>query len=367
MGDQINKHGLPRHIPSPIKAQIRKDDGYGCINCGCIFVQYEHIDPLFCDAKVHDPSKMTLLCSGCHDESTGKRLPKRIIEAKKKNPYCKKVGFAKSKKFYPSPNKMRIEIGNSSFSNTDIALTINGKPFIWVTKDSSDPYSPLLYNAIFMDSTGEKVGYLNNNQFIGIVGSCDFQAIASRIEVRSKEREINLILEIEGDSVIRIKKLFFGYQGEVFKLNNDGSISLSNNCRIGGIHTDNCLGGLAIGNIPNQISPFTKLDTAILFTKAKKISDIFGIHSGFLLDNRIYDLKYRLVGLVENQKIHNLLGEYIGEVLEIKDSYIHIVVHGIEYPDQEPIWISPKNKDLFLFQPSILADTSYRLFGFKAI
>lgn len=365
MGIEINIHGLPRYIPSDIQAKIRKDDGYGCIKCGNIFIQYEHIDPLFCDAKEHDPEKITLLCSGCHDESTGKRLPKRIIQALKKDPYCKKVGFTKSKKFYPNPDQMKIEIGNSSFSNTDIAITIYGKPIIWVTKDLSDPYSPLLYNAVFMDSKGNKIGYLNKNQFIGLIDGCDFQAISSRIEVRSKKGEINLILEIEGDNVLKIKRLFFKYRGCAVKLNTDGSIQIGeNHAHIGSIHTDHCLGGLALESIPNQSSPFTKLCTSILFIESKKVSDIFGKHSGFIFENKIFDLEFRLVGLIKDYNVYNLLDEYIGDLLIINEHQIQIVMERDEYPNQEPIWISPKNRSFFFFQPSMLIDTSYRLFGF---
>lgn len=364
MGTEINKHGLPRYIPSDIQAKIRKNDGYGCVKCGNIFIQYEHIDPLFCDAKEHDPEKITLLCSGCHDESTGRRLPKRIIQSLKKDPYCKRSGFTKSKKFYPNPDQMQVDIGNSSFSNTDIAIMVYGKPIIWVNKDHFDPYSPLLYNAIFMDSSGNIIGYLNNNQFIGLVGDCDFQAISSRIEIRSKKGEINLILEIEGDKVVKIKKLFFNYKGSIIKLNADGSINLGNNNTIGSIHTDHCFGGLKIGDIPSLSSPFSILCTSILLVSAKKISDIFGKHSGYKFEGKIYDLQFKMVGLVKDLKVFNLLDEYIGDLLKINNSYIHIVMYEDNYPDQEPIWISPKNKKFLFFQSALLIDTSYRLFGF---
>ncbi|MDQ8941024.1 hypothetical protein [Acinetobacter soli] len=362
MSNEFNKHGLSRNIPSDIKAKIRQNDGYGCVKCGNIFIQYEHIEPLFCDAKIHDPDKITLLCAGCHDESTGKRLPKRIINLLKKDPYCKRSGFTKSSKFYPNPEQMIIKIGNSTFSNTDIAITIHGKPIIWVTKDYSDPYSPLLYNAIFMDSNGKKIGYLNNNEFVGIVGSCDFQAISNRIEVRSKKGEINLILEIEGDGFVNIKRLFFKYKNNTFKLNKDGSIQINENQRIGEIHIDNCLGGLRLMNPPSTRNTYNFLTASIYFTKALKISDISGNLCGYILDFEIFDLKFNFVGLMGGNKVYNLFNEYIGNIFKNNNSYIHIVMEEFEYPDQEPIWISPKNKKIFFFQQKILIDTSYRLF-----
>ena len=57
-----NKFELSRTIPEPIKRQIRQDSGFGCVICGLGIIQYEHVDPEFHLAKIHDPSKMTLLC-----------------------------------------------------------------------------------------------------------------------------------------------------------------------------------------------------------------------------------------------------------------------------------------------------------------
>lgn len=364
MSEKINKHGLTRYIPSDVQAKIRKDDGYGCIKCGNIFIQFEHIDPLFCDAIEHNAENIALLCSDCHSESTGKRLPKRIIQDLKKNPYCKRVGFAKSNKFYPNPDQMRIEIGNSSFSNTDIAITIHGKPIIWATKDTSDPYSPLLYNAIFMDSNGNKIGYLNKNQFIGLINGCDFQAISSRIEVRSQKGEINLVLDIEGDDIVKIKRIFFKYGMVDLKLNTDGSIQNGNHFRVNSVHTERCFGGLYLGDIPKQPNRFTKIYTSILFAKSQRVFDIFEEHKGFMFKNGIYDLEFGLVGFVKNQEIYNLFEEYIGNILIGNDSQVYIVIYKEEYPDLEPVWISPKNRTQFIFQSTKLIDTSYRFFGF---
>lgn len=75
--ENINKHGLKRYIEADIRRKIRHDAGYGCVICGNIFVDYEHIEPEFKDAKKHDPEKMTLLCKGCHDDVTDTRISKK--------------------------------------------------------------------------------------------------------------------------------------------------------------------------------------------------------------------------------------------------------------------------------------------------
>lgn len=65
-----NRFGLGRYIPPEIRRLLRKEAGYGCVICGNIIIEYEHIEPEFKDALEHDPNKMTILCPGCHANVT---------------------------------------------------------------------------------------------------------------------------------------------------------------------------------------------------------------------------------------------------------------------------------------------------------
>ena len=61
----MNRFGLGRDIPGTTKRIVRQRCGFGCVVCGAAFYQYEHVDPAFADARVHDPEKICLLCGGC--------------------------------------------------------------------------------------------------------------------------------------------------------------------------------------------------------------------------------------------------------------------------------------------------------------
>ena len=124
---KTNKHGLPRNIPSDVQRKIRQDDGYGCVICGQILVDYEHIDPLFCDAKEHDPEKIALLCSHHHDLVTRKVLPKRVVKEAKSKPFCRTNKFSHSH-YYPSIDEVKLKVGSSIFEDTLIVLSLYGKP-----------------------------------------------------------------------------------------------------------------------------------------------------------------------------------------------------------------------------------------------
>ena len=93
----INKHGLSRNIPPSIKREIRVAAGFGCVMCGSIIYEYEHIEPTFKDAKEHGPHKMTLLCSLHHDKVSKKIISKKKIWEDKNNPTPKKTGKVKVK------------------------------------------------------------------------------------------------------------------------------------------------------------------------------------------------------------------------------------------------------------------------------
>lgn len=64
-----NKHGLSRHIPSAVKAEVRKRCGFGCIVCGCPIYEYAHIEP-FSEVDSHEADNIALLCRTHHGYET---------------------------------------------------------------------------------------------------------------------------------------------------------------------------------------------------------------------------------------------------------------------------------------------------------
>ena len=65
-----NKYDLNRDIPNLVKRQVRQSCGFGCVICGASIIDYEHVDPIFAEAKEHDPEKITLLCPQHHAKVT---------------------------------------------------------------------------------------------------------------------------------------------------------------------------------------------------------------------------------------------------------------------------------------------------------
>ena len=79
MTEPANRYGLPRTIPADVKREVRVRSKFGCVICRKGFFTYEHIDPLFRDAKKHDPDNICCLCWGCQDAVTRKHISKDTV------------------------------------------------------------------------------------------------------------------------------------------------------------------------------------------------------------------------------------------------------------------------------------------------
>lgn len=123
----MNKYGLSRQIPEAVKRQVRQQCGFGCVICGLGIIQYEHVDPEFHEAKVHDPSRMTLLCPRCHSKVTNKMWSKQKVKEAMKNPKPLSQGF--SNEILDIGTKFpRINFAGSVMENCSIPVMIKSVP-----------------------------------------------------------------------------------------------------------------------------------------------------------------------------------------------------------------------------------------------
>ena len=87
-----NIHGLPREIPASVKKEVRKRDGFGCVFCAVPIIEYEHVDPLFAEAKEHKSSGITLLCPTCHAKVTKNQISKELVKDAMERPAALRGG-----------------------------------------------------------------------------------------------------------------------------------------------------------------------------------------------------------------------------------------------------------------------------------
>ena len=359
-----NRHGLKRYIEKPTRKKIREDAGYGCVICGTLFCDYEHIEPEFHDAEKHDPEKMTLLCESCHGKVTGKRISKRRVWEAKAAPFCKRNKFTREE-IDPSVIPT-FKVGGSLFNDVEIILTINGKPLIWL-EPPTKVGEPFLVNAIFYDNAGKYIASINRNQFTSVLGTHDVWGEGTRIEIRPQKGMIGLTLKIEGDEPVHVERINMNYLGNAVTVDKAGVLTFGrltlDNVQVMGANT-----AVNIGDIPSiPLKDFNgqwkKVTVAQQIAKyGHQIITVNGIECGWMLGNYLINSTYEVVASHHNDAVTSLTGEYIGKLTSNNKKQFTLIHHTDEHDNYEPIWVSSQEKATRNIRVNHSVDMTYRLF-----
>lgn len=356
---KINKHGLTRYIKKSIKEQIRKDAGFGCVICGSLIVEYEHIEPEYHNAKVHDPKCMTILCPFCHDKVTKKRISKKAVWKAKEKPMALIKGFVND---YLSveTDDATFKIGSTVTSMTNVVLNIYGKPILWFEPPSQSD-EPFKLCCVFYDKNSKVTAFINRNEFVGLVGDKDILSEGTRIEIVESKKHKLLVIDVEGDAPIHIKTLDMMYADAQVTVKPSGQLVLKqgkSEMTLDSCTISNCGSGFSFGGIPrvrklNPIKSAFEIDR----TNATDLFSFYGESIAWVLGNWIIDHSYCLVATVQNDnEVHSLVGDTIG--------YLHedtLSVSDDELANGEPVWVSPVERNIYNVKKSNRFDVSYRI------
>ena len=185
-----NKHGLSRTIPASVKRLIRQKSKFGCVICRCAIYTYEHIDPVFVEAKEHDPEKMCLLCPNHQRDSTDGVLSKSdIVAAYKSIQDNHKAEDPRRSGFFDlSGAPTEIQIGDSSFTGFESLINVNGENYLSLKKNAGKNGYEI--NGKFLDNLGNELFRIENNEWIGNVRSWDIDITGSELRIRKSKGEI---------------------------------------------------------------------------------------------------------------------------------------------------------------------------------
>ncbi|WP_334542992.1 FKBP-type peptidyl-prolyl cis-trans isomerase [Vibrio owensii] len=368
-----NKFGLKRYIPQHIKQQIRKEAGYGCVICGSMFCDYEHIEPEFNNAHEHNPDHMTLLCGLCHHHVTGRRKSKKTVWRAKEKPFALTHGHVREH-LEPIEDDI-ICLGNNTIEFTQVAVEIGGKPILWF-EYPTEKDEPVLVNAIFSDKEGKKVAFINRNQFTAVVGEADIKSEGTKIEFRPKPREVSLVLNIEADKPISIDRLDMSEKGTSFQILSDKTMQVKqgeSTFSISESTISHCGGGFAFGGIPFsrrfKLGQVKKLEFAYHIARdSSKFIDVIGSHLGWLSGNLILNRQYEIVGTIDEQNeatsVFDITGEFLGYLIsDSLNKTCSVEMPEPEYETYEPIWVTPVSEMSKFIRKTKSTDVSFRLFG----
>lgn len=230
-----------KDIPDPVKREVRKRCGYGCVLCGLPLYEYDHIDQ-YNIVLEHKAENLTLLCDLHHSEKTRGILPVDIVKKANDSPYNLKKGYSSPYKLHVGNSDFSLEIANNNIAysapelNENIQLfplVIDDVPIIWINIIDGI----LHLNISIFDKDNKHILFIENNELIYSISPWDIDFVSNRIIIREKSRDILIEVEINEPHIIKFTrgKIFLNGIGllldrnNITDLNSKKSISMSGN------------------------------------------------------------------------------------------------------------------------------------------
>lgn len=211
MSRSRNKHGLTRNIPAVVKLQVRQECGFGCVICGASLIEYEHIDPPFEDAQLHDASAIALLCSSCHSNVTRKFWSKDKVKLARSSPRCRSDGFSWGGLDLGSESPV-IHFAGVTFRNCPVPIAVKGMPVLEI-ESPTIAGSPFLLSARFFGESGRQLFRIDKNEWNSTSGVWDTKFEAGRIEISEAKGSQQLVLRALPGSGLAVEKLWMNVRG----------------------------------------------------------------------------------------------------------------------------------------------------------
>ncbi|TMO06126.1 hypothetical protein CWB60_11115 [Pseudoalteromonas sp. S327] len=363
-----NKHGLSRYIPKEIKASIRRDAGYGCVFCGCVLVEYEHIEPEFHNALKHTPEKMTILCPMCHDKVTKKIISKQKVWEAKSNPKGLEQGYVNDTLF-PNTDTLDFLLGNMRYQNMGIAITLHGKPLFWF-EEPEDKGDPCTICCIFYGLDGSPIAYINRNEYIALVGSLDVVSVGTKLKISDKRNGCILDISRIGGEPLHVESLYTQLHDIKLIIKGADSPVLFGNIdvpedKLGGIGSLTLAGqgleskAVALGGIPSRKIGDTLITSVYSCLYGTPIRNSSGQHKGWLVNGNLINFNGEQVGVIKDGNAFSLTGEFVSFLKDDK-----LTFPNDQYEDGEPIYIRPGSRAGWAVKMVPEYDLSHRFFGF---
>lgn len=206
MTHQTNQFGLPRYIPSEVKRRVREWSKFGCVICRCAIYEYEHIDPVWAEAKEHDPSAMCLLCGTCHAKVTRGHLSKDTVLAQYHDMRCRQDVQRPFSDFDLRSRNLVVVLGGCRFTNPQVIFQIDGSDLLAISQPFDGVGFPSL-SGIFCNDNGEEIFQIVENEWKGPLNCWDLEITGPVITVRAAKRSIVLQLIVEPPDTVRVVAL----------------------------------------------------------------------------------------------------------------------------------------------------------------
>ncbi|MBD1866590.1 hypothetical protein H6F95_04560 [Cyanobacteria bacterium FACHB-471] len=201
----INKHGLARHIPEPVKRAVRQACANGCVICGRMPYEYDHFDPPFEDAKDHHAVGIALLCSVHHTDRTAGRLSVDAVRKARVKPF--NAGRASVWSHHLTEQSLTLNVAGNILQGPSVGLSVNGA-IVFGLRAPGTVDGQWLVTGSINDSSGRETLRFRDNEVLAVNGSWDVSMEGPTITVRRGTGDIVVQVSFRTeDQVISLERL----------------------------------------------------------------------------------------------------------------------------------------------------------------
>lgn len=252
-------------IPEPMKREIRRRCGFGCVICGYPLYDYHHIKG-WANVHEHVAEDITLLCDNHHRQADGLLPTYEIIEANR-NPHNLKQGQSSQHKLYFRGKHCHFVLGNVGFANPPgnqlTVLSVDGHTLLGFTIEDEH----LLLTLNLYDWSNNLILKIINNQLCYSVTPWDITFIGRTLTIREKTRKFLIEIEFTPPYAVLITKGRFIYNGAEILITKEGISALNERIDIGCVSISNFSTLLNIGK------PLKQGNTLILCNGERRTED----------------------------------------------------------------------------------------------
>jgi hypothetical protein len=234
-----NRFGLSRYIPAAITKQVRRRCKFGCVVCGSAIVTYEHIDPVFSDARRHDPTKITLLCGHHQLESSKGLLSKKSIQEFDANPKGSERGYVDSMFDLGGKVPSLVMGGNELNLNPNQVFSINDLPILKIEYPERKSRKWRL-SGIFYGQNNRIICHIESNELRLLADNSDIIQKSNRFCIINENEQRIFELEISPPDELRINFMTLVLNGHEISIDGD-TITFTNAAKTGRQTFKNCM------------------------------------------------------------------------------------------------------------------------------
>ncbi len=241
-------------IPANVKRQVRRRCGFGCVVCGALLYEYDHLHG-WANTHTHEPSGIVLLCDQHHREKTVGLLPIDRVIAANENPANRKkresaahVLHYHGSEYEVSLAGMKFVVPASRVGSLLVPLMIDDEPIVIFRVE--DEHLLLSFN--YYDESNRLALRIKNNELVYRTDVWDIEFIGKNLKLRKGKREIILDLAFEPPTKIAIDCARINRNGVTIIVDSDFVHVPNMNAKVGKIGAFRSQVGIVAGRISEE-------------------------------------------------------------------------------------------------------------------